>query len=102
MKKQRFHDLDEKALNAERAAVEQRAHLKLVRNAIAGGETGADAETARLARDLADLTDGVSLTATDLKLPFHLRAFVDAVIGACGGSLEWVEITDKALAMRMG
>ena len=103
MKKQEvFYDLNEKQFTEVGDAIEQGNYLKLVHNAVAGGDDEARADIARLSLDLADLTDGVSLTATDLKLPLSLRAYVDAVIGACGGNSEWVEITDKELAKRMG
>jgi hypothetical protein len=102
MKKNSFYDLNEKQFTEVGDAIEQGNYLKLVHNAVVGGEDEATADIARMSLDLADLTDGVSLTTTDLRLPLHLRAFVDAVIGATAGSSEFVEVTDKDLAKRMG
>jgi hypothetical protein len=69
---------------------------------MAGGVEAAENEAVTLAQDFADATDGASLCITYLNMPPHLRCFVDAVIGASGGSNEFVEIPDEALAKRLG
>jgi hypothetical protein len=69
---------------------------------MAGGVEAAENEAVTLAQDFADATDGASLCVTYLNMPPHLRCFVDAVIGASGGSNEFAEIPDEALAKRLG
>jgi hypothetical protein len=102
MKQPKFNDYDKAEYERRKDAEEKRGHLKLVSKVLAGGEDEASTAAARLALDYADVTDGVSLTATDLKLPLHLRAFLDAVVGATAGSPDFEFVTDKDLAKRMG
>jgi hypothetical protein len=100
-----FIDFEEREHDRQQEAEERRRHLKIVRGAVAGGEDENDAldrEAAILTQDFADTTDAASLLLTHLKFAPHLRAFVDAVIGATGGLDEFVEVTDEVLAERLG
>ncbi len=99
-----FNDLDTREYERQQEAEEHRRHLKIVRGALAGEDENdaLDREAAILTQDFADTTDAASLLLAHLKFAPHLRAFVDAVIGAAGGSDDFVEMTDKTLAERMG
>ncbi len=100
-----FIDYETREYERQQDAEDRRQHLKIVRGAVAGGEDANDAldrEAAVLTQDFADTTDAASLLLTHLKFAPHLRAFVDAVIGAAGGADDFLEITDKTLAERMG
>jgi hypothetical protein len=105
-----FVDQGERDYLREQEAAEQRAHLHIVREYMAGGEEGAQGEVARLALDYAEATDSTNFiiarfAATSDNFPDfskRVRCFVDAVIGATGGVDEFVEVTDEQLAARMG
>ncbi len=99
-----FIDFEEREHERQQEAEERRQHLKIVRGALAGEDENdaLDREAAILTQDFADTTDAASLLLAHLKFAPHLRAFVDAVIGAAGGSDDFVEMTDKTLAERMG
>jgi hypothetical protein len=100
-----FNDFEKREYERQDEADERRQHLKVVRGAVAGGfdeNDALDREASILTQDFADTTDAASLLLTHLKFAPQLRAFVDAVIGAAGGADDFVEITDKILAERMG
>lgn len=99
-----FIDLESREYERHEAADERRRHLTVLRGALRGEDANdaLDREAAALTQDFADTTDAASLLLTHLKFDPSLRAFVDAVIGAAGGADDFVEITDKALAERMG
>jgi hypothetical protein len=86
------------------------AHLQLVRNEIEGGEEASDAVVQKLAVDFAETTASNNFilaryAATSEKFPDfskRVRDFLCAVIGATGGSPEFVPITDDDLAAQMG
>jgi hypothetical protein len=100
----RFNDLDTREYERQQEAEERRRHLKIVRGVLTGEDENdaLDREAAILTQDFADTTDAASLLLAHLKFAPHLRAFVDAVIGAAGGADDFVEMTDKTLAERMG
>ncbi len=97
-----FVDRDEREYERHQDADERRRYFRVVRDHMAGGVEAAENEAVLLAQDFADATDGASLCVTYLNMPPHLRCFVDAVIGASGGSNEFAEIPDEALAKRLG
>ncbi len=97
-----FVDRDEREYERHQDADERRRYFRVVRDHMAGGVEAAENEAVTLAQDFADATDGASLCVTYLNMPPHLRCFVDAVIGASGGSNEFAEIPDEALAKRLG
>jgi hypothetical protein len=97
-----FIDHNEREYERQQDADERRRYFRVVRDHMAGGEEAAENEAVTLAQDFADATDGASLCITYLNMPPHLRCFVDAVIGASGGSNEFVEIPDEVLAKRLG
>ncbi len=102
MSKPLFVDHDEREYERQQDADERRRYFRVVRDHMAGGVEAAENEAVTLAQDFADVTDGASLCVTYLNMPPHLRCFVDAVIGASGGSNEFAEIPDEALAKRLG
>ncbi len=97
-----FIDLDPREYERHQDADERRRYFRVVRDHMAGGVEAAENEAVTLAQDFADATDGASICITYLNMPPHLRCFVDAVIGASGGSNEFAEIPDEALAKRLG
>jgi hypothetical protein len=97
-----FIDLDPREYERHQDADERRRYFRVVRDHMAGGVEAAENEAVTLAQDFADATDGASICITYLNMPPHLRCFVDAVIGASGGSNEFVEIPDEVLAKRLG
>jgi hypothetical protein len=99
-----FIDFEEREYERHEEAGERRQHLKIVRGVLTGEDENdaLDREAAILTQDFADTTDAASLLLTHLKFAPQLRAFVDAVIGAAGGSDDFVEITDEVLAERLG
>ncbi len=97
-----FIDLNPREYEQHQDADERRRYFRVVRDHMAGGVEAAENEAVTLAQDFADATDGASICITYLNMPPHLRCFVDAVIGASGGSNEFAEIPDEALAKRLG
>jgi hypothetical protein len=99
-----FIDFEEREHERQQEAEERRRHLKIVRGVLTGEDENdaLDREAAILTQDFANTTDAASLLLTHLKFAPQLRAFVDAVIGATGGSDDFVEITDEVLAERLG
>ncbi len=102
-----FYDDDRRSYQERDQAQGQRAKLGLIRNAIAAGDAEGEAgdedrKILDLARGIAEGTDGVSFIIAELDNRPEMRAFVDAVIGATGGSDGFVEITDEVLAGRLG
>jgi hypothetical protein len=97
-----FVDHNEREYERQQDADERRRYFRVVRDHMAGGVEAAENEAVTLAQYFADATDGASLCITYLNMPPHLRCFVDAVIGASGGSNEFVEISDEVLAKRLG
>jgi hypothetical protein len=103
-----FKDDDKRSYWERDEANKKRANICLVRHAVAADQhTEAvlgddDGRIAKLATEIAEGTDGLNFIVAELDNRPELRAFVDAVIGATGGSDDFVEITDKELAARLG
>lgn len=105
-----FNDQSERDYSREQEAAQQREHLRLVHGTFAGSDEAADAEVEKLALDFAETTDSFNfilarlVTTSDKTPDLSLRVwdFLHAVIGATGGSMEFVEVTDDELAARMG
>lgn len=105
-----FVDQSQADYQHEQDAADRAAHLKLVHSAAVGGDEASDAEIERLAVDFADVTDACNFilaryakTSKKFYDPSkRVRDFLCAVIGATGGKSEFVEVSDKDLAARMG
>jgi guanylate kinase len=99
-----FEDVQQRELNQQDEAQQIRARFKVVRSVVAGDETTADDDrkSAELAEVLALGTDAANFVIADLAACPGARAFVDAVMGATGGSDEFVYVTDKQLSDRIG
>jgi hypothetical protein len=97
-----FVDHDEREYERQQDADERRRHFRVVRDHMAGGVEAAENEAVLLAQDFADVSDAANLLYAHFGHKPHLLAFVYAVIGATGGSAEFVEITDDVLAERLG
>jgi hypothetical protein len=105
-----FVDQSQADYQHEQEAADRAAHLKLVHSAAVRGDEASDAEVQRLAVDFADATDACNFilaryAATSKKFydpSKRVRDFLCAVIGATGGKPEYVEVSDKDLAARMG
>jgi hypothetical protein len=104
-----FTDQTQRDYLHEQDAADRAAHLKLVHSAAVGGDEASDSEVRKLAVDFADTTDACNFilaryAATSKKFygpSKRVRDFLCAVIGATGGSPEYVEVTDDDLAARM-
>jgi hypothetical protein len=99
-----FTKLPEDDFDRHDEANQRRNRFKVIRSAVPSDDTtviGAD-ESAALAQNFALTTDAASLVIAKLDNRPQVRAFVDAVIGATGGSDDFVEVTDEELAKRIG
>ena len=96
-----FIDLNPREYEQHQDADERRRYFRVVRDHMAGVEA-AENEAVLLAQDFADVSDAANLLYAHFGHKPHLLAFVYAVIGATGGSAEFVEITDEVLAERLG
>jgi hypothetical protein len=98
-----FFDDDERSYRGRDEAQQRRARLTVVRSTIDNEETGIEGdETLALLHTFARTTDATNLLISELDNRPELRAFVDAVIGATGGSSEFEKVTDQDLAKRLG
>jgi hypothetical protein len=97
-----FQDQDGHGYQRQSVADMRRARLRVVRTHIVADETEADRQHAEHVQTLALGTDAANYVIADLAACPGVRAFVDAVIGVTGGGDEFVYVTDKDLAGRMG
>ncbi len=97
-------DLPEKDFDRHDEAQQLRAKFKIIRSYVPDdvSEADEDRRTAQQVEILALGTDAANFVIADLAPCSGARAFVDAVMGATGGSDEFVFVKDEELAERMG